>query len=262
MPHTFINGFEMHYNLFGSGAPLILVHGLGLDQSMWDLQVPVLSAAYQVVVFDLRGHGQSESPDQPYTIELFADDLHTLMRFLGLRRTAALGLSLGGRIVLSWALKYPEETRALVLADTQSETPAESRQNFHLLAGVAREEGMGRAAEILFSLPLFQSLAEANPSRYRQEKERLSRSSPVGFARSCLAIAQMEPLTDRLSAIATPTLALAGEKDGPYLPFLDLYARRIPQCKKLILPRAGHLSNLENPEDFNRAVQSFLNGLS
>ncbi len=82
--------------------------------------------------------------------------------------------------------------------------------------------------------------------------------SPIGLANCCLAIASMEALTGQLRYIEAPTLALAGEGDEPYLSYLDLYARQIPNCRKQMVPRAGHLSNLENPQAFNEIVMSFL----
>jgi len=261
VPETFINGINLHYNLYGSGVPIILVHGLGMDQSMWDLQVPDFSQNYQLIVYDLRGHGRSESPDHAYSIELFADDLHHLLRHLGLRTSALLGLSLGGRILLRFALKYPEETRALILADAQSDTPPESVQRLENLAEIARQEGIEKAAEAFFSWPLLQTLAKRKAERFQKEKVRLAKASPIGLGRSCLAIAHMDPLTDHLTSIKAPTLVLAGVEDEAYLPYLDLYVQRMPNCKRETIPRAGHLSNLENPEAFNEAVLSFLRGL-
>ncbi len=261
MPQTFINGFDLYYNIYGSGPPLIFIHGLGMDQSMWDLQIPQFAPHYQVILYDLRGHGASESPPHPYSIELFADDLHLFLRFLGLKKAIILGLSLGGRILLKFALKYPEESKALILCDAQSETPEESKQRFQWLAEIAQKEGMEKAAEAYFALPLFQTLATKNPARLEREKERFIKTSALGFAQSCLAIAQMEPLTGLLDQIKAPTLALAGEWDTPYLPFLDIYAAQITNCQKRIIPQAGHLSNLENPLAFQKAIQEFLEGL-
>lgn len=261
MPKTFLNGFDLYYNLYGSGPPIIFIHGLGMDQSMWDLQIPQFSPHYQVILFDLRGHGESESTPHPYSIELFADDLHFFLRFLGLTKAILLGLSLGGRILLKFALKYPEEVKALILCDAQSETPEESRQRFHWLAEMAQKEGMAKVAEAYFALPLFQTLALNHPARWQKEKERFAKSSPIGFAQSCLAIAQMEPLTGLLEQIKSPTLALAGEWDTPYLPYLDIYAAKIPNCQKRIIPRAGHISNLENSLAFQETVQEFLRSL-
>lgn len=261
MAHTFINGIDLCYHIYGSGPPLILVHGLGFDHSAWGPQIPALSRDYQVIVYDVRGHGRSEAPDQPYSIELFADDLHFLLRFLGLRNSYLLGLSMGGRIILQFALKYGGEAKALIVADAQSETPPASQERFRMLAQMAREQGMAQTAEVFFSLPFMEHLAVFNPEAYRREKAAFQTRSPVGFARACLAIAQMKPLTERLSEIQCPTLALAGEKDEPYLPYIEIYAQRIPCCRKVILPRAGHVSNLENPEAFNEAVMDFLGGL-
>lgn len=261
MPKTLINGIDLYYHIYGSGSPIILVHGLGMDHSMWDLQVLEFSKNHQVFVYDLRGHGQSESPDHPYSIDLLADDLDLFLHFLGLKSAAVLGLSLGGRILLRFALKYPQELRAMILADAQSETLPDSVERFQLLADTARRKGMSKAAELFFSWPLLQMLAKRSPERFEKEKRRFLQTSAIGLANSCLAIAGMEPLTTQLGYIQTPTLALAGEEDEPYLSYLDLYARQIPHCQKETVPRAGHLSNLENPQAFNEIVLTFLAGL-
>ncbi len=258
MPKTFINGIDLYYNLYGSGPPFVLVHGLGMDQTMWDLQIPQFSQDFQVIVYDLRGQGQSESPDFPYSLDLFADDLHHLLRHLGLKNARILGLSLGGRVALKFALKYPQETKALILADTQSEVLEENKAQFLWTADLARKEGMEKTAEIFFSRPQFQGLGMAHPERVQKEKARFVQTSPIGFAQCCVAIVRMERLTASLCRIQAPTLALAGEKDESYLPFLELFANSIPRCKPLVIPYAGHLSNLENPEAFNDAVSKFL----
>ena len=261
MPKAFMNGIDLYYQIQGTGSPIILVHALGMDHSMWDLQVEGFSSGYQVITYDLRGHGESSSPDHPYSIDLFADDLDQFLHFLGLRKAVLLGLSLGGRILIRFALKYPKEVQAMILADAQSETPAESVPRFEELADVARKEGMAKAAEVFFSWPLVKGLAGRNPERFERERKRFLRASAIGLANSCLAIGRMVPLTGQLRSIQAPTLALAGEGDEPYLPYLDIYAREIPGCRKAIIPGAGHLSSLEKPQAFNESVQSFLNTL-
>lgn len=261
MPTTFINGIDLYYEIYGSGSPILLLHGLGLDHTFWEPQVAEFSRSYQVIVYDLRGHGRSESPDFPYSIDHFADDLDQFLHFLGLRKALLLGLSLGGRVLIRFALKFPQEVKALVLADAQSETPREAAQRFRSLAEVARKEGMAKAAEIFFSWPALELLARHHPALFQKQKNQFLGSSPVGLANSCLAIAGMDPLTGQLEAIQAPTLAVAGEEDEPYLPYLDLYARKIPNCRKKTIPGAGHLSSLENSRAFNEAVLSFLKGI-
>ena len=260
MPTTFINGIDLYYEIHGSGSPILLIHGLGLDHAFWEPQVAEFSRTHQVIVYDLRGHGRSESPDFPYSIDHFADDLDQLLHFLGLKKALLLGLSLGGRILIRFALKFPQEVGALVLADAQSETPPDSAQRFRSLAEVARKEGMAKAAEIFFSWPAFEPLARRNPALFQEQKDRFLAASAIGFANSCLAIAGMGSLTGQLEEIGAPTLAVAGEQDEAYLPYLDLYARKIPKCLKKTIPGAGHLSSLENPRAFNETVLSFLRG--
>jgi len=201
MPKTFINGIDHYYNLYGSGPPFVLVHSLGMDQTMWDLQIPLLAQEFQVILYDLRGHGQSESPDFPYSLDLFADDLYQLLFHLGLKSARILGFSLGGRIALKFALKYPQATQALILADTQSEAPEEDRTQILSTAELARKEGMEKAAEVFFSRPLFRGLAAANPERFQREKARFAQTSPIGFAQCCVMIVRMERLTASLGGI-------------------------------------------------------------
>jgi 3-oxoadipate enol-lactonase len=260
MPKTFVNGFDLYYNLYGSGPPLVLVHGLGMDQTMWDLQMPTFSQDFQIVLYDLRGQGQSESPEFPYTLDLFADDLHHLLGLLGLRSANILGLSLGGTIALKFALKYARETQTLILADTRSEVHEEDKTEVLQTVELARKEGMAKAAEKLFSGPFFQELGRTHPERLRKEKARFAQTSPIGFAHSGLAIVRMERLTAFLTEVRASTLALAGEQAGPDLAFLELYARSIPRCQSIVIPKAGHWSNLENPEAFSKAVLRFLQG--
>ncbi len=261
MPTTFINGIDLYYEIHGSGPPVLLIHGLGLDHAFWEPQVAEFSRAHQVIVYDLRGHGRSESPDFSYSLDHFADDLDQFLHFLGLKKALLLGLSLGGRILIRFALKFPREVRALVLADAQSETPPEAAQRFRSLAEVARKEGMATAGEVFFSWPAFEPLARRNPALFEKIKDRFLASSAIGFANSCLAIAGMSSMTGQLEEIKAPTLALAGEQDEAYLPYLELYARTIPKCLKKTIPGAGHLSSLENPRTFNETVLSFLKGI-
>ncbi len=259
MPVAFANGIHQNYEIDGDGSPLVFIHGLGFSLRMWNLQVEYFKTLYKVIVYDLRGHGLTDSPNEPYSIGAFSKDLYELLDTLGVKKTAICGLSLGGRIALRFCIEYPERVYSLVLADAQSEVNRETKERLKNLAKIAGETGMDEVTSILYSAPLLEGLAKMNPKRYHWEKEKTAVMSSVGFANSAIAVAEMEPLTSQLGKIAVPTLAVVGEHDDtPYVEFSEIFAERIQGCERKVIPDAGHISNLEQPDVFNQICHDFL----
>ncbi|MBI3988282.1 MAG: alpha/beta fold hydrolase [candidate division NC10 bacterium] len=262
MPYTKVNGVRLYYEIAGEGTPLVMAHGLSLDHAMWEPQVAAFSDRYQTITYDNRGHGLSEAPPQGYSIEVFAEDLYGLLRFLGVERVSLMGLSMGGRIALRFVLSHPEMVRALILVDAQSQAPSpEQMSAFAKVAELAEAGKMREAVDHLYGLPFMSGLSEKRPEWVKRHKAKLVRWSPVGLAWSTRAIMRMASLTDRLQEIRVPTLAIVGERDTAYIPFAERYQRTIPQCKKVVIPGATHMTNLEEPELFNTVLQNFLEGL-
>lgn len=255
-----INGIDLAYIDEGQGIPLLLVHGYPLSNAMWEPQVEALSKEFRVIAPDLRGHGETEAPAGPYTMELMADDLKGLLDHLNIDQAVIGGFSMGGYITFAFYRKYRERVRGLILADTrpQPDTP-EARQGRTNSAELARREGAGAIADQMLPRLLSQDALQSKPQLAQKVRQIMASNSVNGIVGDLMALAERPDSVPLLPEIHCPTLIIVGEQDA-LTPVADshLMAERIPNARLEILPKAGHLSNLEQPELFNQAVGSFL----
>ena len=264
MPTALLNGVRIHYESYGSGFPLIFAYGLGGNTTEWAGQIPAFSQNYRFMVWDPRGHGQSDSPpnlDQ-YGSGNSAYDLLALLDHLGIEKAHVGGLSMGGGIATRFALLFPHRTAALIIIDSASAsglpTPPAALRMRHRIVELALTEGMGAVAD--YSIrhnPNISRTANSGPEGERAVREMYAALDPVGYAHSTLATvhAQFDP--DILSAIRAPTLVLSGDED-PALQACKLIHQKINGSQLKIIPNAGHLSNLDQPQAFNQAILTFL----
>jgi 3-oxoadipate enol-lactonase len=257
------NGISMHYTLDGpAGAPVVtLSHSLATDLGMWDPTVPAL-ARYRVLRYDTRGHGRTDAPAGPYTLEQLADDAIALLSALGIRRTHWVGLSMGGMIGQTLALEAPELLQSLSLCDTSSRIPAEAKPQWEERIRIAETKGMEPLVEPTLARWLTASSREKRKDLV-DRVARMIRTTPVaGYVGCCHAIAALD-LTDRIGAITLPTVVIVGEDDpGTPVAASRVIADRIKGARLEIIPAAAHLSNLEQPERFNRALTGFLEAVA
>lgn len=252
------NGIEINCVIEGEGPWLTMSHSLACNLSMWDPQMEMLKKSYKVLRFDTRGHGASSAPGGSYTLEQLADDLHGLFAGLGIKRTHWVGLSMGGMIGETYALKYPGVFQSMVLADTTSRRPPNAEQMWGDRVRMAREKGMdalvGGTLERWFTEPYRQSHPEVM-ARIGND----IRNTPVnGFAGCCDAIAKIDVL-DRLKEIDCPALVMTGEHDHATPPEMaKLIQANLRGSELLIIPSAAHLSNIEQTATFNKALGEFL----
>ncbi|HEY8491149.1 MAG TPA: alpha/beta fold hydrolase [Dehalococcoidia bacterium] len=253
MPHAHLNGIDIHYEDRGQGPPVLLTHGYGATGAMWRPQVDALTDRYRLITWDMRGHGGTESPEDPaaYSEALTVEDMRALLLHLGVRRAVVGGLSLGGYMSLAFWLAHPEMVRALVLCDTGPgyRNPA-GREQWNQMAerrAVALEEGGVRAL---------------GSSTEVTETARLHRSAQ-GLAHAARGMLKQfdSRVIEALPRIDVPVLILVGERDQPFLAPSDYMERAIPGARKVVVPAAGHAANLDNPEAFNAALLAFLDGL-
>ncbi len=256
---------EIHYVESGDpkGLPVVLIHGFPFSHEMWEPQIEALKARYRVVAYDVRGHGKSAVGDGLYTLEYFVDDLLGLLDLLKVDQAVLCGLSMGGYVALRAAERAPERVRALVLCDTRSE--ADANQGKILRAGAMRavaDDGVPAFAEG-FAKSLFApaTLAAGKPC-VEKVKALIRANSPLGIRGTLLALAARTDATAFLPAIKVPTLILVGERDLLTPPALSEAMRKaIPGSRLRVLPEAGHLTNLEQPDAFNAALREFLEAL-
>ncbi|MDD3580687.1 MAG: alpha/beta hydrolase [Desulfobacca sp.] len=248
---------ELNYFDQGAGQALIFIHGLGGNAASWRYQLEGLSAQWRTIAPDLRGHGQSGyRPEEAITIRAYADDIIDLTRKLGITQAHFCGLSMGGMIALEIYLRYPLQVKSLILADTTAFFP-------HL----ARLEEFLRLLDSMSMLQWAQTFAHLNlrrqaPAALRQELIDITAATPRGPYRQGLIATFNGDYRWLLPVIDIPTLILVGEEDQSTPLGLAKYLQvNIKNAILQFIPDAAHCSNLENPDEFNRHLIVYLQGL-
>jgi pimeloyl-ACP methyl ester carboxylesterase len=244
-------GVNIYYEDHGHGPPILLSHGYSATCRMWNGQISALVARHRVIVWDMRGHGASDDPDDPtaYSAALTVEDMAALLRRCRIGRAVIGGLSLGGYMSLAFHLAHPEMVRALMLFDTgPGFRNPEARRAWNERARQRADDLEARG---------FAALGESDEVRASKHR---SAKGLAGAARGMLAQAD-DRIIAGLDKIAVPTLVLVGADDTHFLGAADYMARKIPGATRVTIPDAGHASNLHQPAAFNRAVADFLAGL-
>lgn len=254
-----LNGVQIAYEERGKGTPLVLLHGFPLHRAMWEPQIAALSGSSRVIAPDLRGHGESEAPPWIYSMDIYADDVRALLDHLAIDKAVICGFSMGGYIALHFYRKYGNRVSGLLLADTrpQPDTPEGKTGRFNT-AKKAEKEGAGAIADMM--IPKLLSAEGQKRSELVQKVRKIIESTPVrGICGDLAAMAERSDSVPLLSEISVPTLIVVGEQDGLTPPAdSKLMAEKIRGAKMEMIPEAGHMSNLEQPERFNKAVEGFL----
>lgn len=226
------NGVDisLYYQEQGEGEPLFLLHGNGEDGTYFANQISFFSDRYRVIAVDTRGHGKSPRGTAPFTMEQFAMDLHSLMEKLQIQRGIILGFSDGANIAMKFALKYPDQVKALILN-----------------GGNLNTKGVKRNIQIPIEIG------------YRFAKLFAGKSEEAKSHMEILGLMVNEPniRPEELCAIQAPTLVIAGTKDMIKTAHTELIADHIPNAKLSVIPGDHFIAN-KNPKDFNREVENFL----
>lgn len=260
-----VNGVTLAYDVEGDGpaTPLVLVHGHPFDRSMWAPQVPAAAAGRRVVVPDLRGYGASEVVPGVTPLETFARDIAALMDRLGVPEAVVGGLSMGGQIVMEFQRLFPGRVAGLVLADTfpGAET-AQGRRARDAMAERLLAEGMdGYAGEVLDRIITPRNVT-ALPEVAAHVLRMMRGTSPEGAAAALRGRARRPDYGAVLAAVRVPTLIVVG-RDDVYTPVAEAEAMHaaVRGSRLVVVEDAGHLPNLERPEEFNDALRRFLDVL-
>ena len=252
MPLLDRDGVKIHYEDHGHGPPILLNHGYGATCRMWNAQISALVARYRVIVWDMRGHGETDDPEHPaaYSAALTVEDMAALLHRCRIDRAIIGGLSLGGYMSLAFHLAHPEMVRALMLFDTgPGFRNAEARRAWN-------DRAQQRARDL--ETRGFAALGESDEVRLSKHR---SPRGLAGAARGMLAQADDDHIIAGLDKVTVPTLVLVGADDTHFLAAADSMARKIPGATRVTIPDAGHASNLHQPAAFNRAVKDFIEGL-
>ncbi|MBC7780964.1 MAG: 3-oxoadipate enol-lactonase [Proteobacteria bacterium] len=257
-----VNGIEVNYQIHGDtagSAPWVtLSHSLACNLHMWDEQIATLAKRYRVLAYDTRGHGKSDAPVGAYTLEQLADDAKALLDALKITRTHWVGLSMGGMIGQVFALKYPDVLQTLVLCDTTSRYPKEAAAMWAERVKTATTQGMEPLVAGTLARWFTEPFRTRGGSRFDEVAAMIRSTPPLGYAGCCQAIPTID-VTDRLPTIKAPILVIVGEQDaGTPVAMAQAIQANAPGSELVIIPNAAHISNVEQPEAFERALMAFL----
>jgi pimeloyl-ACP methyl ester carboxylesterase len=252
MPKINRDGVGIYYEVHGSGPPLLLSHGYSSTSAMWQGQIEALSRHHKLVLWDMRGHGRSDYPDEPaaYSEALTVADIAALLDEVGANSAIVGGLSLGGYMSLAFYRAHPDRVRALLIIDTG---PGFKKDD-------ARDAWNNRAHETgaRFEREGLSVLKAAS-----RERSSVSHRDALGLARAARGMLTQRDarVIESLPAIRVPSLVVVGADDTPFLAASDYMAAKIPGAKKVVIPAAGHAVNIDQPQAFIDAVLPFLDGL-
>jgi pimeloyl-ACP methyl ester carboxylesterase len=243
---------DRYYEVHGDGPPLILTHGYSSTSAMWKGQVEALSKHHKLILWDMRGHGQSDYPEDPsaYSEALTVGDIAALLDAVGARKAIVGGLSLGGYMSLAFYRAHPERVSALLIIDTGpgfKKDDAREVWNKRALDTAERLEREG--LEVLKSAG--------------RERSTVSHRDANGLARAARGMLTQRDarVIEVLPEIRVPSLIVVGADDTPFLAASDYMAAKIPGAQKAVIPAAGHTVNIDQPQAFIEAVLPFLDGL-
>jgi 3-oxoadipate enol-lactonase len=256
------NGISLEVTRSGpSSAPcIVLAHGIATDHHLWDGVAADLSRSYDVVSYDARGHGGSDAPEGPYTLEMLGLDALGLLDAIGVERAHFVGLSMGGMVGLGLALDHPQRLKSLVVCDARASAPPEYKTSWQERSAAVRDGGIEQIVEPSVSR-WFAAPFKADPVRMEAARAMVRRTSTMGY-RGCAAALQDLAYGDRLTRIVCPTLYLVGSDDSGAPPAaMRAMAEATENARYVEIENAGHLSALEQPEAVSEAIQRFVEGV-
>jgi pimeloyl-ACP methyl ester carboxylesterase len=252
MPRIDRDGVGIYYEVHGAGPPLLLTHGYSSTSAMWHGQVDALAKDHKLILWDMRGHGQSDYPDDPhaYSEALTVGDMAAILDTVGSKRAVIGGLSLGGYMSLAFTRAYPQRVRALLIIDTgPGFKKDEAREVWNKRAHDTGDRFEREGLEVLKSAS--------------RERSSVTHRDASGLARAARGMLTQRDarVIESLPDIKVPSLIVVGADDTPFLAASDYMAAKIPGAQKVVIPAAGHAVNIDQPQAFIDAVLPFLDGL-
>jgi 3-oxoadipate enol-lactonase len=260
-----INNLFVSYNDEGEiGSPVIIfIHGFPFSKSMWNLQVESLKDKFRLIAYDIRGHGNSDTGNEDFSIDLFVTDLIRLMDALKIEKAILCGLSMGGYIALNAVEKYKERFYALILSDTQCFADStEAKEKRIKTIDSIRQNGVEKYAEESIRNLFAATSLITKVKEVAEIKTMIMKTSVQSLSNTLYALSVRRETCNILSDIKVPVLILVGSEDNITPPAAAAFMHEKTKGSTLkIIDKAGHLSNIENPEEFNLLIKEFLANL-
>lgn len=255
-----VAGTQLNYDVRGSGPPVLFLHAFPLNLTMWDAQARALEATHQVVRFDARGFGGTPPGDGLLTMERIADDAVALLDHLGLSKVVACGLSMGGYAAFALVRRHPGRLQGLVLADTRTAPDsADGKRSRSAQADAVRREGPPAIVDGFLQKAVGDTTRTERPDVVARVREMILAAPARGIVDALAGLAARADSGPTLREIKVPTLVVCGAEDA-LTPVADSEGihRGVPGSRLEVIPKAGHLSSLEDPGAFNAALGAFL----
>jgi 3-oxoadipate enol-lactonase len=260
MPFSRATDIVIHYCEDGEGwPPIVQLHSLGTDSRIWDGVARALRRSHLVLRYDLRGHGLTDATPPPYSIDGLVQDLSELLDERGVASAVLCGISIGGQIALRLAARDPGRLAALVLCDTAASIGDEALWNARIAA--IESGGLSSIADSVLARWFAPSFRETHPADYGGYRNLLLRTPAEGYVGVAAALRDADGavLTSAARSVRVPTLVLCGTEDAATPPHaVRELAESIPGARYELVPGAGHLPPVEQPEAVARAIRSFL----
>lgn len=255
-----VREIELAYDDVGAGVSVVLLHGFPFNRTLWREQADALADSHRVVTPDLRGHGETTATSEPATMEEMARDVAALLDELKIERAVIGGLSMGGYVALAFYRLFPRRVRALLLADTRAQADTEeAKRGREETAERALSEGMTAIADAMLPKLLSHTTHMKEPAKVARVREMILKTKPVGAAAALRGMALRRDQTSLLANIFQPALVIVGSEDQITPPAdSETLRREIRGSRLQVIEGAGHVSNIERPQEFNAALLKFL----
>ena len=258
------NGISMNYEITGSGKWLTLVHGAGDNLGAWWNQVPVFSRSYQVLTYDVRGYGQTETPSGDYSTDILIEDLYQLLKALGIDETYLMGYSMGGRVAVGLTMQHPEMVKALIIANSGFAPMERSEEEMQAMAKlreqrmkIVEEQGLEPVMNESMAMVFSTGWPEKNPEVFEQYRKIRLTNDPKAYLVAMKAMVWGAQPPD-VSKLSCPALVIGGESDGLMGAESARATQELIPGSQLKVMATGHAAAIEKPEEFNSTVLGFL----
>jgi 3-oxoadipate enol-lactonase len=253
------NGIEINYQIDGpEGAPwIVFSNSLATSTAMWDDQAAALKGKFRVLRYDQRGHGGTEAPAGRYRFDTLLEDALALLDVLAIKKAHFAGLSMGGATALGLAQKHPERFDRIIVSDSPCQSTPQSTQQWEERIVVAQKDGIAALVEPTISRWFPAETVAKNPPQVDKVRAMI-RTTPVNGFIGCAAALADHDYASAVASVTRPVLFVVGEKDGATPTAMRKLSEKLPGSRFVELPGAGHISNMDRPAEFTRAVAEFL----
>lgn len=259
-PVRLASGITLNTKIDGdAGNPwLVLSNSLGTSLEMWNPQIEALTQRYQLLRYDTRGHGLSDAPEGPYSLDLLVGDVTGLMDALGIDQASYMGLSMGGMTGLGLALEHSDRITRMICADGRADAPEPFRAMWDGRIAAVEEQGLEGIVEGTLATWLTEAWRTENPDALAQIRAMVLGNSPQGYIACCRALKELDYLK-RLGGVSIPILYVGGSEDMGAAPdVMRAMAAATPGGEFIEVPDAAHIANINQPAAFNAAISEFL----